>query len=207
MKADSKKVRELISMVRAECKKYGIACKIKNVKYLKVDGLACSGFFDPDEKVLEVATGRPFKEWIYTFMHEYNHLVQWANKEKVWTDCMMGRKDSSEILDDWLNGKNHRYSTVKKAIDKIIMVEYDCEKKTVALAKKLKFPLDTAEYTQKALSYVYFYHQVLARRKWSKPMRGPYRIKSVWSKMPRSFKVDPLNKEEILKKYNFDKCF
>ncbi len=46
----TQKELEFIQFVKAECKKYGVKCSLRNTKYVKMDGnVRCSGWFDEEE--------------------------------------------------------------------------------------------------------------------------------------------------------------
>jgi hypothetical protein len=158
-----------------------------------VPGVQCSGYFNPDDGP-HVAIGKPTHQWVTVLAHEYCHFLQWKESAKVWKDVefTIGNDtfDSSTVIDEWLGGKEFSKEVLDKAFNAIMKLELDCERRTVALLKKLKAPINIKEYIQKANSYILFYRECRRTRKWYDPLSPPYEQKEIWSKMPSTFKLD-----------------
>jgi hypothetical protein len=179
VKGNKKLVEKFIAHVKAECKKYKI--KFKMSKYNKVhsgDFIMCGGYFDDENKTLAVATGgRTQEQCLALLVHEYNHLLQWANKSKYWCG------DSDGFL-LWLEGKNNRWNDKKinHHFLKTVGVEWDCERQSVKMIKKWKLPINLKSYIQQANAYVGSYAVMKKKRKWTN--RSAYRVKCVVEQMP-----------------------
>jgi hypothetical protein len=127
---------------------------------------------------LVVAGGK--KEWLDVLVHESCHMDQYLEGYKYWK-C----GDSSLlIIDAWLTGKKKTHKELVKATKNVIMLELDCERRTVQKMKKYKIPFNASLYTQKANSYLFGYWATLRDRKW---YPFPYEKKEIYSKMPKTF--------------------
>ncbi len=73
------------------------------------------------------------------------------------------------------------------------MMEFDCEKRTVAKIKKYNLPIDIKDYIQKANAYVWFYTAVLNKRQWDGTKSDSIYIKEIFSICPKTFTKKPLN--------------
>jgi hypothetical protein len=73
-----------------------------------------------------------------------------------------------------------------------IIVEVDCEKRTVEKIKKygLDSIINIDEYIQKSNAYVLFYLWMRKNRKWYTIGKEPYNIPDVVSVMPKTFDID-----------------
>jgi hypothetical protein len=68
-----------------------------------------------------------------------------------------------------------------------MMIELDCERRTVELLRNLQAPIDLDEYTQKANAYVMSYVNVRKTRKWYDPLNPPYSDEALCAIMPKDF--------------------
>lgn len=188
-KKDKTKVNKFISFVKKECKKNGIKIILSKKKDLLVNDVKCSGYFSATDKELAVATGKPFKDWLEVFIHEYAHSVQYATDSKVWLSNDINGYEASELLDIWLN-KTIDLSPIqlKKYTEVVMDVELDCEKRSVSLIKKFDLPIDIDLYIKKANSYVLSYHVVKKMRKWRKV--PPYSVQEIVDAMPNHFNLN-----------------
>ena len=171
-----------IQFVKAECKKYGVKCSLRNTKYVKMDGnVKCSGWFDEEEPALVVAMNRP--DWIEILAHEYCHLTQWVEQVPIWkkAEVSLGK------VWEWLDGKNHR--NIQTHIGVARDLELDNEKRAVKIIKKFDLKVDLEHYVKKANAYVQFYNWMLVTRKWSKPNNSPYKNKNLVAAMSNKFNM------------------
>lgn len=154
----------------------------------------CSGFFQDNHDgtaSLYIATGKPKKDWIPVFLHEFSHAVQCVNKDRVYED-MVRRRDYEAVLSKYVRGSRLVSKRLAfEAVKKTILMELDCERKALRYIKKYKLEgyLNIEELTQKANSYLLFHHVYFETKKWYKV--APYEIKAVWSKMPKKLIKDP----------------
>lgn len=176
--------KQFIELVKNECKKHGIRCDLRPVKYLKLSGnIMCSGYFDETNKILACATKS--KDWFYILVHEYAHLTQWVDNCEPWK--RVSDNYSIDFVDRWLNGRYVREP--EKHINLVRDLELDNEKRTVKLIKKFGLG-DYKTYTKKANAYLLFYNYMKITRRWSSPKNSPYRNKIVISVMSDGFRMN-----------------
>jgi len=194
----TKSEKHFIHYVYGKCKKHGIKVILKDVKYLKVDGIRCSGYFDDQNKILAVAMKSKNSKEI--FVHEFGHVTQFIDNCLPWKN--LGQ--SLEKVTDWLHGK--RVHNINRHIDIVKLMELDNEKRSVELIKNFNLDIDVEDYIKRANSYIYFYNRLKKTRKWSHPKNAPYNNKSVFKVMPsyfkKSYKTTPKNVEKIYEAEN-----
>ncbi len=183
-------IKKLIADIADKCVRHNISLRLENTNLLDTDDLACSGYFD--EKVLAVATKKPkINDWLDVLIHESCHLDQWSEKAKVWIPDDIGLT----IVEKWIKGKNINKKKVFEAFKNTILLELDCEKRTVKKAKKYKINLNFDEYIQKANSYLFAYVYTLENKKW---YAAPYENPNIYKKMPKKF----LSVNQYFEQYN-----
>lgn len=177
------KEKKFVKWVQEQCKLYGVKCRLKNVKYLRLTPtIKCSGYFDGgDVPELVVAMNR--KDWIEILVHEYCHLTQWVEKIPLWTQSA----DSLNKIDIWLNGGKVKF--IKKHLGIARDLELDNEKRSVNLIQEWGLNVDVEHYIQKANAYVQFYNYMGISRRWSKPGNSPYSNENIISEMPSTFSM------------------
>jgi hypothetical protein len=119
-------------------------------------------------------------------------MDQFIEDSQAWKDITLA--DGKETTDEffkWLLGEELPGYDIRDLALRSLMVEYDCEKRTVA--KLCKYGLDELinieEYIQQANSYVYFYLYMLQNRNpW--PSQGPYGVEHIWRVAPKHFDGD-----------------
>ena len=149
------------------------------------DDSEVSGLFDSDNMELTVATNKPTEEWISIMVHESCHMDQHIEQCKPWTDLDIKGHDATTLLDMWLQHiVDLNPEQLKNVVNRVLEMELDCEKRSVAKIKKYKLPINVKEYTQKANAYMYFYRALANTRKWTTKSKSPYSIEDVWKKMP-----------------------
>ena len=116
----------------------------------------CSGYFDDYNKVLAVACGKPFDEWIEILVHEYSHMEQWIEDDRwgYWTDCC-------DALWSWLDKeKMMNMAQVDKIVDGMIELERDCEIRALNNIRKFNLPINKSQYQRKSNLYLYSYRMM-----------------------------------------------
>lgn len=114
----------------------------------------CSGFFDEDEKCIVVACAKPVVEWVSVLVHESCHLDQYLDQNDKWNECIRGYED----LWGWLEGSTQLNSAqVRKMLDRVMFIEWDCERRSIEKIRKLNLPINISDYARKANSYLYAY--------------------------------------------------
>lgn len=177
---------KFIDHVKSECKKYGIKCSLRPVKYLKLSGnIKCSGYFDEENRVLACATNK--KDWLSILVHEYGHMTQWIDNCKTWKK--MEDTSATYKVDKWLGGGKVKH--VNYHIDIVKNLELDNEKRSVKLIKDygLEKYIDIKDYIKKANAYVQFYNYIKITRKWSSPKNSPYSNEELVAEMPDRFSM------------------
>jgi hypothetical protein len=183
----NRSVKKLVADVAAKCLENGFSLKLIAKKSIDSGGIECSGYFD--ETDLIVATKK--KDWVDVLAHESCHLDQYIEGHKSWGDGESGIIS----VDEWLLNKKRSNRNIEKSIKSIILLELDCEKKTVKKMLKYKIALNKDLYIQKANAYLFSYWATFRDRKWFK---FPYDNPKIYKKMPKVF----LNEKEYLKKDN-----
>jgi hypothetical protein len=184
MKINEKK---LIADIASKCLKNNFSFNLVASKFVEAGkGIKCSGYFD--EKELIVASLK--KDWIDVLIHESCHLDQFVENCKYWREG----EDGIIMMDAWLlKKKSYSQSRLEKAIKSTILLELDCEKRTVRKMKKYGLKINQSLYIQRANSYLLSYWASYRDRKW---YPFPYEKKSIFEKMPKTF----MKPEEYLTK-------
>jgi len=104
----------------------------------KESDLLVNGYFCKDDMVLKWATGKPKAQWFPTLVHEFCHYLQW--KDNYWP--IMIDDTATDAFWDMLEGKDHKTEEVKAGHAIAQLLEYDCERRTLALIKELDLPIN-----------------------------------------------------------------
>lgn len=172
-------ITKLIADVSKKCIENGINFRLEYAEQVDTANIPCSGYFD--EKSLVVATKKKnFQDWLDILIHESCHLDQFVEKSKVWCPDELGLY----VVESWIQKKKINLKKATEAFHNTILLELDCEKRTVKKIKKYKLNFDIDLYTQKANAYLYGYGVSFKKRIW--PNR-PYERLSVINKMPKKF--------------------
>ena len=176
----------LMVYVTKQCEESGVELRVVDKPFVEISPLiGCSGFFDEKEKVLAVAIGKSVEAWSTTLAHEFCHMRQWIERAPCWLD--VEHEQSDIVLENWLAGKEYGDHQLDKALRASMLVELDCERRTLLLLKDLNAPIDLEQYAQKANAYIMSYVTVRRTRKWYDPLNPPYTNIDIWSKMPKDF--------------------
>jgi len=176
------KIKYFIAFVKAECRKEGVKCDLRNTYYVKVsDSIQASGYFDESVPILVCSMNR--KDSIEILVHEYGHLTQWRENIPLWKKA----NDANLAIDEWLGGKNIR--NIEKHIANARDLELDNEKRSAKLIKEFELPINVENYIKKANSYIHFYNYLLISRKWSNSKNSPYSNKRIMEIMSPKFNM------------------
>lgn len=170
-------INHFLDDLRFACKSHKIDlifCKSKTVEIEK--GIRSSGYFDHVGK--EMVIGKNREDWLQLLVHESCHMDQWVADTKIWkADNTIG----TQLFDKWILGRE--VSKIRTAINNIISLELDCEKRAVAKMIEYDLPINTHTYIQRGNAYLMYYNYVYKVRRW---MPGPFEQK-VWSCFPGKF--------------------
>lgn len=182
---------EFKEFIKNECALYGVRAIFTPYKRVKVGKNSfCSGYFDDYNKILKVATKH--KAWIGVALHEYCHLMQWAENVGVWKNMFNSQKeDKAALFDEWLaSTKKVNTKTVRAWAKAIMLLEKDCEKKAYDLGRSLGFDLFTEDYIRAANVYVLSYNLQVKHRKWFNLSVDFYDNKNLTIHVPSHFNYD-----------------
>jgi hypothetical protein len=182
-------LKTLLGDISITCINNNINLSLVADKTIKLnEQIECSGFFD--EKTLAVSTKKKEADWIPILIHESCHMDQFLDKKSVW----IKGSDPIDSLDKWLKGEKIKKEVLLKSIQCAIILELDCEIRTVNKFIKYKILFDKDTYIQKANAYILSYWATHRDKKW---YPFPYQKKKIYGKMPKVF----LPKNEYLKNY------
>lgn len=170
-------LNKLIADVAQKCVAHGITLSLQHVQNVDVENLPCSGYFD--EKSLVVATKKKrVQDWVDVLVHESCHLDQFIGKSKLWDS----NDDPLHVIEAWIKGKRINFTKRDKAFKNALLLELDCEKRSIKKFNKYKLNIDVEEYAQKANSYLFAYMVALHEKRW---YTSPYENPKIWKKMPK----------------------
>lgn len=151
------------------------------VEYPGTSGIMCAGYFTGTK--FACAMGKPTEEWLPIFAHESCHMDQYLEDPIKWKEY-----DIIDQIDPWLEGKIELTpEQLKEVIDKVIELELDCERRTVAKIYEWELELDLNEYIKRANAYLFFYRFVQLTRTWYGGVNAFYRNPEIVSLCPDTF--------------------
>jgi len=172
-------ISKLIADISTKCIKNKINFRLEYAEQVDTNNIPCSGYFD--EKSLVVATKKKnIQDWLDILIHESCHLDQFIEKSKVWTPDELGLF----VVEGWIQNKKISSKKAIEAFHNTILLELDCEKRTVKKIKKYKLKVNIDLYIQKANAYLYGYGVSYKKKVW--PNR-PYEKAFIINKMPKKF--------------------
>ena len=161
---------------------------------ISVESNSVDGYFSQDNKEICINAAKPYIQWIDILAHEFNHYIQWKTQACVWKNLDLRESNAYSIFWDWLDGAMEFNDIIDSVVDRIVAVEHDCEIRTIQMIKDENLPIDIAEYSKTANSYLAFLMYVKISRSWSKcDMIGE---ESVLIKMPSEL-VEPKALKEL----------
>ena len=188
--SDITKVKVFIEDLKIYTKENNIKLVLSPEKGVKFSegGILCNGYFDDITSTLACALGKDVSQWLVILLHESCHMDQWVEKVPEWTENV-----GMDNIEKWLNGDDSvNMNNIDNEIRTSIIVEVDCEKRTVEKIKKygLDSIINIDEYIQKSNAYVLFYLWMRKNRKWYTIGKEPYNIPDVVNVMPKTFDID-----------------
>jgi hypothetical protein len=172
-------ITKLIADVSKKCIENKINFRLEYAQQVDANHIPCSGYFD--ETSLVVATKKKdVQDWLDILIHESCHLDQFVEKSKVWTPDELGLF----VVEAWIRNKKINSKKAIEAFHNTILLELDCEKRTVKKIKKYKLSFNIDLYIQKANAYLYGYGVSYKKKVW--PNR-PYEKLFIVNKMPKKF--------------------
>lgn len=173
-----------IKHVQKMCKKHRIELILspsKRVVDMQNMDSECSGYFDSSYKVMVVACGKPFIEWLAILSHEFCHMVQWIEEKKKWNKSLA----SYDKFWDWLSGSmKMSEEELESVLDVIIDLETDCDMKSVELIKEWNLSIPIGDYIRKSNAYAFSYRLMPTYKVFP---TGVYYDKDVVSASPSKF--------------------
>ena len=172
-------IKKLIADISLICIKNNISLRLENKHLVDMDNLPCSGYFD--ESSLVVATKKSkISEWVTTLLHESCHMDQYLEKSKVYIPDNAGLN----IVEGWINKKSINKTKLYNGFKNTILLELDCEKRTVKKIKKYKLNISIPTYIQEANAYLFSYIYALEEKTW---YEAPYENLKIVKVMPKTF--------------------
>lgn len=148
--------RLFVKYIQEQCDIHGVILDLRPVKYMRLHGkMHVGGYFIEQNRVLACSTKD--KNFIYTLVHEYSHMLQWI-------DQYPNVDESIVKMDKWLNGTN--VDDIDYHIDIIRDMELDAEKRAVNVIQEHDINIDIPEYIKKANIYIQFHNYMKTSRRW-----------------------------------------
>lgn len=173
---DNSNIENFINAQQKKCVNNNIVFNLSDSERVAINDIECNGFFYPPSTSYQgnfsVAIQKPFDEWFSTFIHESSHIDQFVEKSSYWVSDV-----ESYSLDQWLNGVDYDIDYIKKIVHRTILLEADCELRSVEKIKQFNLPINIEDYSRKANSYILFYHSMLENRQWYN--KAPYEINEI----------------------------
>jgi hypothetical protein len=160
---------------------YNIKCVLKNTQFVSGDNLKCLGWFDENDSLVVAMNNSDSLE---TLVHEYGHLTQFVENNKIWQD---GNK-SILYVTEWLNGNYVR--NVNSHLDNVKYLELDNEKRSVEIIKYFNLKINIPNYIKKANSYIHLHNWLKETRRWPNPKNAPYNNDSILKLMSPKFNMN-----------------
>ena len=142
-------------------------CKFNGISLLLREGIVSigenvevAGYFSADESTL--ACNLKPSNWLFTMVHESCHMDQYLEGQPIWDNS-----ESVNQIVDWVNGEE--ISNISYHINRIILLELDCEYRAIEKIKRYNLPINIEEYCQQANSILASYGYTKIYRSWTTP--------------------------------------
>ncbi len=180
---------QFLNYVLTTAEQHGVNVFLSKQRSVKLDEYTRSnGYFNDlhnGKPRLAVACGQETQKWFEILVHESSHMDQWIEKSFYWDRREAVEGNGSSLIGEWLDGGHDLIrQKVFKEIDKVILLEADCEIRSAKKIKKFKLDIDLKTYCKKANAYIYFQHVMKKSRAWYQIGLEPYSIEEIYSSMP-----------------------
>lgn len=203
----------IIDFVVKKCNEHKITVTLSPDKKIPYPGSEekCLGFFhidDSDKAMLSCAMGLPL--WEEVLLHEFNHGMQWIENCDAWSSAYLTTEEKQcfethnwfetlDVIHGWLEHKVELSAEdLGSYIDRSILCELDCEKRTNEMGKLLIDNWDVENYIKRCNAYLRVYKFVQQRRFW--PKGSVVHEPSIIAVMSPTFDIDhfsPLSSDEL----------
>lgn len=188
---------ELLEHVRHFCQNNNIKFIVKDGKFIETSnsGVKCSGFFEetPD-RVLGIAKDLDDQTFYEVLVHEFCHVHQCLENTNHWKNVRLSQEEinnikvddnnsyveTGDLIDLWISGYEVNEDYLAEIFERAVMVEADCEKRTIEFAVENDLDISIDEYGKKANAYIFVHYYALNNRKWNKPGSAPYTKKEFY---------------------------
>jgi hypothetical protein len=172
-------VERFVEDLKEVCTERNVRLYLPNTTSVKYNATTTvHGFFGG--KPITLACARKSPLFVEILVHESCHLDQYFDDYKFFN-----KGNDSDLIDQWLLGK--KIDNVKKHIAITREIELDCEKRSVDKIIEYDLPINIDHYIKKSNAYLWFYTYMSKHRFWPSADQIPYKILSIWSKMPSTF--------------------
>ena len=157
---------KFISDIRKTARDHDIQVKFvnKDMIYAPGDPLGCTGYFDENEMVLCVSNAKNKKIFMSNLVHESSHMDQFIHDQYLWEKCSPGYS----IFFQWLEGTTIvKQEVLLEAVQDIIRIELDCERRSLQKIQKYKLDIDVDAYIRGTNAYLYGYLFALETKHWT----------------------------------------
>lgn len=188
---NNKQIKKFVQDEIDHCTQHKIKVQLKNSETVAFNGAECGGYFmDEPNLLLAVAIGKDPETWLPVFVHETCHKDQYVEKDPVWDLKIKEYFNAGDIFDMWLNhAVELTKSQLKEVLKQVMLVEIDCEKRSLEKIKRYNLPINHIEYIQKSNAYIFYYHAIARKREWGSK-DAPYENPKIWQEMPVDFNQD-----------------
>ncbi len=160
------KLKELISWVEEK----GCQVRLKNKGARGNQGLF---YWNKPRRILLFTRGSSKAVLFRTLIHEYCHYTQWQDKFLQKIEDMFKWQDYYLFLED--NKKLSR-SKQLRALLGVLMLEHDCETRTINLIKEKGWPVNIQKYIRGANAYFYQIISSMKKKKGGPSLVAPYSL-------------------------------
>lgn len=158
-------LQEFLDELYISAQNNNIKLELVDEPSILINGIKYSGVFQSNIPSLSVAIGKPEAQWQEILIHESCHMDQWIEQCAAWRNTA---EKGYSFVADWLEGTCELSDKkLNQYIRNCIVLERDCEKRTVKKIKQYKIDIDINQYVKKANAYLFFYRFVQKNRRWN----------------------------------------
>jgi hypothetical protein len=208
--------QEFENYIQSFCLNHNIDFKVfeGTSAYTVMNNSECAGFFESNPKIkptLGIAKGLPEQTFYEVLAHEFSHANQYLEDSPFWINSRLTKEEvlkystleldltgfeTGDLFSLWLDKKIELPKEVlQDMVRRTTEVEFDCERRTVELAKTLGLNIDPNTYAQKANAYLITYFYALKNRRWTTSGHATYSKPEVYTQLPQI--IDPVFCEKL----------